>query len=146
MGQQHIPAEPLPTPPSTVKDDIRDYQKLEGRWVLDNTYGNPDNNKIEMAIKANHLCIISNGSYKNGLSTAACVLTDKSQSFQLKIRSFIPGHADIQDSELGSLYSALVIVHLLQLIYRIPPAMIEIACNGLQALINAFSNRPLDPS
>ena len=37
-------------------------------------------------------------------------------------------------------------VHLIQNTYRLPPANIEITCDSLQALINAFNQRHLHPS
>jgi hypothetical protein len=61
----------------------------------------------------------------------------------------MPGHKDIQDSyqaELGGLYSAIIMIHLIQTIHNLPQANIKIACNGLQALINTFHTRHLQPS
>jgi hypothetical protein len=80
--------------------------------------------------------------------TTACVLTDKLLSFHLEVRSIILGYKDIQDSyraKLGGLYSALIIVHLLQTIHCLPPVTIKL-CDRLQAILNAFDSRPLDLS
>jgi hypothetical protein len=151
IGQQHTPidAELDPTSPNTVADAIKMYRSSDGRWFLDEIHGHPDSKRLIRAIKSNRLRIVSDGSYKKGFSTAACVLTDTARSFSLEIRSVIPGDPTIQDSyraELGGLYSAIIMVRLLQLIHNLTPATIEIACDGLQAIINAFDTRPLDPS
>jgi hypothetical protein len=92
-----MPQEPTP-PPTTVKEANKAYRQLKGQWFLDKIHGNPNSSSLVKAIKNKGLCIFSDSSYKNGLSTAACILTKEPQSFQLKIRSVIPRHPNIQDS------------------------------------------------
>jgi hypothetical protein len=83
IGLQHLPPKPVHPLPITVKDTIRayPYHRLDGRWFLHKIHGSPNSKCLIKALKKSSLRIVSDGSFKNGFSTAACVNTDKEQSF-----------------------------------------------------------------
>jgi hypothetical protein len=89
----------------------------------------------------NRLCIVSDGSYKNSISTAACILTYPGSARNLKVCCHIPGEILFQDSyrgKLGGIFAAIVITKLLQKFSGIDTAISEVGCDGKEALCNAI--------
>jgi hypothetical protein len=73
IGLQHIPSAPIHSRPTNGRESIQLYRQLEGGWFLDAIKGYPESKRLVRAIKSNQLRIVSDSSYKNGHSTAACV-------------------------------------------------------------------------
>jgi hypothetical protein len=134
---------------STFADVIRQHRKTREGWCLEIVRGSTsDLTSIIRALATNSLCIVSDGSYKTGISTAACILTYPGAKRTIQVRCRIPGEAMFQDSyrgELGGIFAAIVVTELLRKFSGILTANVEIGCDGQEALKNAFDNFPLHP-
>jgi hypothetical protein len=147
-GHEQPPSPSLPAP-TTFANVIRQHQLTKEGWSLKVVHGaNSNLDSLVHALPNNALCIVSDGSYKNGISTAACILTYPGSRRTLNVRCHIPGEAQFQDSyrgELGGIFAAIIITELLRKFSGIATATVEIGCDGKEALRNAFESCTLHP-
>lgn len=130
--------------------EVHSHISAHRGWVPDElrVVGNEDD--LVFALFAGTLRIIGDGSYKQGLGTAAVQLTTFKGTSTIWLRCRTPGLRRDQSayrSELASLYSGLMACSWLyekglQMGLSTPTGA-EIACNGLSALRNLFSDKPL---
>jgi len=118
-------------------------------WAFVN-YKTHDNGKTMAEAICKGSCeAVSDGSYKEGIGTAAWILTDAGTPFNLTGCTNIPGPHHIQSayrSKLGGIFSMVAMVRLLCNYYHIDHGHIHIACDGLGPLQQCFGNYPPSPT
>jgi hypothetical protein len=148
IGIEAVPT-PKTTPPTTFAEVIKQHRKTSEGWCLEVVKGRySDLTDLIHALSNHRLCIVSDGSYKHGISTAACIPTYPRATRNITVRCRIPGESIFQDSyrgELGGIFAAIVVTELLRKFAGIDTATAEIGCNGQEALRNAFEEFPLHP-
>ncbi|CAJ1934649.1 unnamed protein product, partial [Cylindrotheca closterium] len=121
-------------------------------WVPDEIEVHGDEAALADALIQGRLRIISDGSYKNDLGTAAVQLLPKGGTACIVIRCQTPGLPQDQSayrSELIGLLAGIMAVD--WLLQQWFPALsqrpgVQIACDGLSAIEMAFEDRPLSPT
>jgi len=102
----------------------------------------PDNGKSIMeAIQAGMCKAVSDGSFKDGISTAAWILQNPATLISLTGNTKIPGAFNDQSayrSELGGLISLVLMIQQICQYYKINTGHVSIACNGLGPLLQCF--------
>jgi hypothetical protein len=89
---------------------------------------------------------VSDGSYKDLFGTAAWTIGTDDTEHIISGRAICPGGPEAQSayrSELTGLYSILAILHQVCLYFDVPEGNVQIGCDGLSALQNAFEKGPL---
>jgi len=118
-------------------------------WAFVN-YNIHDNGKIMTEAIRRGLCeAVSNGSYKEGVGTAAWILTDSENLVNITGFTNIAGPHHIQRaycSELGGIFSMVAMAILLCNYYHINHGHIHIVCDGLGPLQQCFGNYSPSPT
>ena len=121
-------------------------------WVPDEIEIHGDESRLAAALREGRLRVISDGSFKNELGTAAVQLLTKTGADRITLRCQTPGLSHDQSpyrSELIGLLAGIMAVEwLLQQWFpdlRQWPR-VRIACDGLSAIEMAFEDRPLSPT
>lgn len=122
-------------------------------WVPEHIKINGSEQELLEALRKGHLRIISDGSFKNRIGTAAVQLrTKKSSKNCIWVRCRTPGLPGDQSayrSELAGILVGIMIASWLRAQLGQSPNIkprIQIGCDGLSALLNSFSTRQLRPS
>ena len=123
-------------------------------WVPEDIRIDGDEDELLESLRAGHLRIISDGSYKDGVGSAATQLTTKSRRNTIWIYCQTTGPPSDQSayrSELMGLLAGCQVVSWMRdqlgsgFLSRARP-VVQIACDGAAALTNCFSHRTLRSS
>jgi len=103
----------------------------------------PDNGKsIAEAIKAGTCEAVSDGSFKDGMETAAWILCNQLTLISMTGKTKIPGEVEDQSSycsELGGIFSLVLMIQHICQYYMITMGQVSIACDGLGPLVQCFA-------
>ncbi|CAJ1938660.1 unnamed protein product, partial [Cylindrotheca closterium] len=121
-------------------------------WTPEEIEIDGDESLLAEALLEDRLCVISDGSYKLGLGTAAVqLLPRKGGTERIIVRCQTPGRTDDQSayrSELIGLLAGIMVVDWLldqwAPTLRSPPR-VRIACDGFSALLNTFGDNRVTP-
>ena len=122
-------------------------------WVPDKLTIVGDESKLVTALLDGALRVISDGSYKDQVGTAAVQILAPSGPDKIVIKCMTPGRPEDQSayrSELIGLLSGIMVVD--WLFQQWSPAKrpskprVRIACDGLSALENCFLHKPANPT
>jgi len=107
------------------------------------SYKTLDNGQqIAYAVVQGTCKVVSDGSYKDGSGIAAWMIQDMASKNILSGTTIIPGHTSDQSayqSELGGIFSIVMMIHNICKYYNIPKGTIWIACDGLGPLTQCFT-------
>lgn len=132
-----------PSLPSTRREDFyTSALKLDcASWALRNLT-TPDNGRgVADAIKAGQCIAVSDGSFKDGMGTAAWKILGTSTNTWISGSTWVPGPTESQSSfrsELAGMFSIALLVSFLCEYYHISEGKITIGCDGLGPLHRCF--------
>ena len=122
-------------------------------WVPEIVDLEGNEESLASALHSGTLRIVSDGSYKDRLGTAAVRITTKDRKSCIWIRCQTPGLADDQSayrSELIGILASILAVSWLSEVWNSswdsPSSSVTFACDGLSALNHSFSTQQLHPS
>ena len=87
---------------------------------------------------------MSDGSYENGISTSACVLTDIDNSFRIECANTVPGHPEEQDAcraEMGGIKTIQLIVNATADVHDVTVGTVTQGCDSKAALLKTIMAR-----
>jgi hypothetical protein len=117
---------PTEATPTTFAEAIQQHRRTSKGWCIEIVKGGlSDHTDLIHAFTNNRLCIVSDGSYKDGISTAACILTYPGSTRDIQVRCRIPRESMFQDSyrgEIGGIFAAIMVTDLLRKVYGIDTA------------------------
>ena len=118
---------------------LNTLQKLPptASWALDHVLDSNNGNTIARAIQQNNAIAVSDGSYKDGFGTAACVIEGETKRGRIRGTNVVPGPIKDGDShrcELAGLYAIILFVNAICQTHNIHQGSITVACDNMQAL------------
>ena len=131
----------------------RQQMSIDLDWVPEIVDLEGNEEDLASALHSGTLRIVSDGSYKDRLGTAAVRITTKDRKSCIWIRCQTPGLADDQSayrSELIGILASMLAVSWLSEVWNSswdsPSSSVTFACDGLSALNHSFSTQQLHPS
>jgi hypothetical protein len=130
--------------PTTTSSNFTDYLRSQPKLLpwISHSIDLVNCDQLLSCIRDGSAKAISDGSYKEGVGSAAWVITTNDFSPCMSSSVIPPGDAAEQSSyrsKLCGLYTILLILHNLCQFHCIPVGQITIGCDGLSALHTAFS-------
>jgi hypothetical protein len=114
----------------------------EWNWWSGNCNGDEtDIRQIAAHIEQGNGLAVSDGSFKDGLGTAACVIEGKTPGQRIVTTVMVPGEHDEQcayRSEAAGILAATQLVHAICLYFKICEGKVQICCDGQSALNQSF--------
>jgi hypothetical protein len=135
-------------PPETV-ERLRILRPLDFRWAITEMSVNDNGTEIADALQEGTAVAVSDGSYKDAQGTSAFVIEGSSSVGRLVGVNVIPGEEESQSpyrSELGGVAGILEALHCMCVAHSITKGHVTVGLDGEQAMKEAFSKWPLDPS
>ena len=152
-GQQHMDWADVSLPKSIHTTWNRAAEQVSSHygWVPEKVFVTGSEQRLAEDLRRNEVYIVSDGSYKRGLGTAAIIITTLADTDRITLVCRTPGVQDSQSayrSELIGILSAIMAVDWMCSSWGVLPVtvLIQFACDGKSALGNAFGDRHLLPS
>ena len=120
-------------------------------WAVEELSSTDDGASLATLLPSNQVIAVSDGSYEDGLSCSAFIITTKSAKGELMNpaisgRNCIPGNVTDQNSyraELGGIMGVVVSLGILCNLHNITAGQVEIGLDGKEAMNQVFA--PWDP-
>ncbi|CAJ1959901.1 unnamed protein product, partial [Cylindrotheca closterium] len=153
VGREHQSPRPVPQPSlfTTWEAASAEVDKYFG-WTPEELEIVGDEGRLVEALLSGHLCVISDGSYKRALGTAAVqLLPRQGEKDRVIVWCQTPGLPQDQSayrSELIGLLAGIMVVD--WLLQQWAPKLqskprVRIACDGFSALLNTFGDHRVSP-
>ncbi|CAJ1967468.1 unnamed protein product [Cylindrotheca closterium] len=153
VGLEHQSPRPVPQPSlftawEAASAEVDEYFG----WTPEELEIVGDEGRLVEALLSGHLCVISDGSYKRDLGTAAVqLLPRKGEKDRIIVRCQTPGLPQDQSayrSELIGLLAGIMVID--WLLHQWAPTLqskprVRIACDGFSTLLNTFSDNRVTP-
>ena len=136
---KEIPSDTPPTSLSELIDSLPESQ----RWAFEHFKCDDDGKTIAEAIRLGTAVAVSDGSFKNELGSAALVIEGSDSQHRILAGHLTPGPLSAQSSfrsELSGLYGIVLMVNTICRFYDITEGQVSCACDGEQAITQAFAN------
>eukprot|EP00957_Ditylum_brightwellii_P181177 13800561-Ditylum_brightwellii.AAC.1 len=133
---------PLPSQQDLSFEERMLYGPADRRWVTRNAVSIDNGKYVVEAIGKGEAIAVSDGSFKNNHSAAACIIEDKIPGLNsVSATAITPGNLSVHDpyrGELTGIYATVVIVNELCQLYNITEGKVVMACDGIEALKKAM--------
>ena len=137
-----------PVTPKSV-ETLRLIRPPGFQWAITEMSMDDNGLTIAAALQAGNAIAVSDGSFKDSQGTAAFVIEGEASEGRLVGVNVIPGEEESQSpyrSELGGVAGILEALHCICIAHSVTAGHVTIGLDGEQAMKEAFSKWPLDPS